>query len=589
MGNCIDKPNNQYEFFFNNCIQMFCISKNGYFIKVNKCFCETLNYSEKELYDSKIETFIHPDDIPKTVLTLSELYEKNFNVSSFINRYRVKNTNIYKTISWYATSIDNIIYASATDVTEKIEYCSAVNEMFDGVSKIGSDGKFLYINESFYKIFGYKLEEIMELNLIDLIHKTDIHILKNILDKKSSVKNIITIKCLNSKKEIIIVQMGIVLIQSYYYCLIKDLTETIKLDADKKSAEDLVKVKSDFIANISHEIRTPINGIIGMSSLLLKTNLTIEQQNKLDVIIDSAGSLLSIINNVLDFSKIESGKMNCLYEEFDLKEFLNKINNTFEFEIMKRNLYLKINIQYDVPLTIKTDRIKLRQILINLINNAIKFSKVGGIDVNISIYKSTLFFDVVDKGIGIENEKLSLIFEPYEQVNCDGENGTGLGLTICKKLIDLLKGEIFIKSTIDVGTTVSFSLPLENKMDNEITVVIVEDNELNQLVIVEICKYLGYNISLIYNNGEEVIENIKTISSIKKGIIFMDLHMPKMNGYICTQKLRQNLISLPIVALTANAMMNEKSKCLKIGMNDFLLKPVQISDIEAIIKKYIHD
>lgn len=600
MGNCLNKNRNEYKFFFDNCIQILCIaSVDGYFIKVNKYFCDILNYKECELYDKNIVDYIHPDDVYDTQFVLNTLNEQN--AISFINRYKINNTNQYKKLCWYATSTKGIIYAIATDVTDNAEIYNAVNMTFDGIAKIDNNRKFIYTNSLFNNTFCYDNEELIGKDWDIIIYSSDKTIANNkyndALIHKQTCKDML-IKGITKDNRIVFLKYDLISTLDCCFVFIKDISDQkefskqiMKLEDAKCKAENTTKIKSEFVANISHEIRTPIGCVIGMASLLLSTPLNDDQKKKLDIIIDSAGSLLSIINNVLDLSKIEAGKLVCNDEIFNLKNLLTTIKNTFEFELLRKDIYIYLDVEENVPEEITCDKIKIRQVLINLINNSIKFTYKGGITINVSLKMNNIIFKVKDTGIGIQKDKLSIIFEPFEQLyntNNSPDVGTGLGLTICKKMVELMKGEISIQSLINMGTTVSFSIPFKTIIDFDTEyIIVVEDNNINQMVIIEICKHLGYQNTLVYNNGLEVINDIQTIKLIKRGLIFMDLHMPKMNGYVCTEKLRQHNIELPIIALTANAMMNEKDKCLRLGMNDFLLKPVQIVEIQTIIKKYI--
>lgn len=394
----------------------------------------------------------------------------------------------------------------------------------------------------------------------------------------------------------------------YIQCYIQDITIqhqiNLNLIIEKNKSERESEIKSSFVANISHEIRTPINGIIGMINILNDTELSLEQKKSVYIIIESSGLLLSIINNVLDFSKIESGKMDIEYIDTDLPLLLNNLKITFS-SLITDNIKINLQIDPDIPKIIISDPIKLRQILSNLLNNAIKFTEYGSITCNVILKEEFIVFEIKDTGIGIPEESLNTLFQPFIQLdNSITRNycGTGLGLSICKSLVELFKGEINIRSSFGIGTLVYFKIPLITKVNTEIPIkiqkrisdnnnsnnkliVIVEDNITNQIVTKKTLEKLKYTNYVIYNNGKKLIESIDLLENI--GLILMDIHMPFMDGYKCTKVLRSNNITCPIIALTANAMSGEKEKCIEIGMNDFILKPLQLDNFKSTIDKWI--
>lgn len=386
----------------------------------------------------------------------------------------------------------------------------------------------------------------------------------------------------------------------------------------KMMAEESGKIKEQFLANMSHEIRTPMNAIIGFTKLLLKNNeeLNAEQQKYINFIHNAGENLLVIINDILDFSKIQSGKFELEHTDFILPDVINNVLNLFRAKANEKKVTLLEEISDEVPFQLVGDPVRLNQILINVISNALKFTENGHVKLGISALrqsntKALIRFTVEDTGIGIAKDKIDSVFESFTQASSDTTRkygGTGLGLTIVKKIVNLQKGEISLKSTVGKGTIFNIDLPFEKcklevqdiKYDfsvgkkrkstpnsHNIKVLMAEDNEMNQELSKVVFKELGWDLD-IAENGYVVIEKLMKNNY---DIILMDIQMPEMDGYEATLKIRNEFKSpvseIPIMAITAHALNSEINKCLAAGMNDYLSKPFKtkdlISKVEALL------
>lgn len=386
---------------------------------------------------------------------------------------------------------------------------------------------------------------------------------------------------------------------------------TKELSKANTRALSALKTKSEFLANMSHEIRTPLNGIIGMAQLLEDKEIDSESKEYISTIKGSSDVLLTVINDILDFSKIEAGKLTTETSCFDLHLVIIEVTNLFQRQLNSNFVRFDLTMTKNVPKFICTDQVRLKQILINLISNAVKFTTKGKVALLVDSCvtensDNKIKFVLSDTGIGISEDAQEGLFDSFTQADSSTTRkygGSGLGLSISKSLVELLGGTISIKSTLEVGSTFSFNILTKSPSEQDLSsykvdeivahdnlakeyplkILVAEDNLINQKIITKFLNKLGYEIDMA-NNGFEAINMVK---EKKYNLIFMDMQMPEMDGIEATIKIRQERlnIGIQIVAMTANVLPEDRQKCFDAGMNDFMPKPVKLKKLREILIK----
>lgn len=538
----------------------------------------------------------------------------------------VKHMHIRGVVSFSETGQPIRMNGTMQDITELKQVEMKLQEMVerytslkkynhDAVFSIDMEGKIINANNMAVKLTGYTIPELAGSEFSRLIGKNDvIRMLSASLNDASVEKSIDKMYHRNGRAAEVLTTIAPIIINNRnvgYYVIAKDITEQKALMIAKEAAESTNRAKSEFLAMMSHEIRTPMNGVIGMTDLLMETTtLSEEQKEYLEVIRKSGETLLSIINDILDFSKIDSGKTDLTEEPLDVKICLFESLDLLSHKASDKNLQITYSLSQDIPAVLMGDANRLKQVLLNLIGNAIKFTDAGGVSVSVtklerSDHKVKLLFKVTDTGIGIPREKTNQLFQPFFQLDnfmTRRSEGTGLGLAISKKLVNLMGGEIWIEPTEEPGSTFMFTVSMKepdhrlNHLDTQpaceepaplpsLKVLVAEDNKINQLVLIKMLESQGHSVKLA-ENGSEVIE---AALAEPFDLVFMDIHMPVISGLEAAEAIKSKLRpeDCPVmIAVTANALKGDRERCLASGMDEYISKPISSRAVNDMIRKF---
>lgn len=613
---------NTVDMFLNISTDIICIIDiKGYFKYVNNTFLELTNHLESELLTKTFSEFLDSKEMLSITKKISSLSKDNQRIS-FVSKY-LGQDKLYRTISWEMVYLenDNTLFTIGKDITEENTLAKEVENIKMALDEsaivaiTNQKGIITYVNDKFCKISKFSRKELIgkDHKIINSgYHSKDF--IKNLWQTiasgkiwKGELKNIAKdgnyywvdttiVPFFNDKGK-----------PTQYIAIRADITEKKKVEEDlieaTKIAENSVRVKEEFLSNMSHEIRTPMNGIIGYTDLLLEMTLSSEQSEFLDRIKKSSNSLLVLTNDILDLSKLESGKLIFESIEFDLIDLIDQVIKMVEHSAKRKGIELSLYIDSKCPRYIKGDPTRLNQVLLNLINNAVKFTEVGEVNIYVKPQsqkddKVNITFKIEDTGIGMNKASQKIIFNSFTQARSDTTRkygGSGLGLAIVKMIINQKQGEIHLDSTLGKGTTFTITIPFNkcNEKQNEdnrnnllgvkdrkpklsslkdIEILLVEDNRMNQALAKSRLSSWDCKCD-IAENGKIALEKLE---NNVYDLILMDIQMPEMDGYQTTKrirKLRSPICEIPIIAMTAHASSSDEQKALKAGMNDYISKP----------------
>jgi PAS domain S-box-containing protein len=602
----------------------------GEFTYVNKAATQLTNFSEDELIGKSFK---------ELVITPSESVITSFYESQLLN---VKESTYFefeiRTKSgarfWLGQNIQLIkrhgitigLLGIARNITDRVKsdqllrkseekYRQILDNMELGMIEVDLDEKITNVYESFCQLTGYEHEELIGKSPKSLLltkSSQEVMQRQNELRERGEA-SVYEVQLKKKNGDVIWVlisgapffnefgsRMGSIGV--HLDITNRKLAET-ELKKSKELAEASSKSKELFLANMSHEIRTPLNAVIGLSQLLDKTSLDDQQSEFVQTIKSSAGNLLSLVNDILDFSKIEAGEMSLESENVSLFELGKSVIQTLSYHATEKSIELIFSSNINSKSNYIVDRLRLSQVLLNLVNNALKFTEVGTVELIINeTDKQEIYFEVKDTGIGISKEKIKSIFQKFrqeEQSTGRVYGGTGLGLSIAQNIVELYGGKLKARSVKHKGSSFYFSLSLESAQSSvddkdlgkligfdwsKVHILLVEDNKVNQFVASSFMEEWGAKLT-ICNNGLEAYQKIEANSF---DLVLMDIQMPVMNGIDATIEIRSQLNKqIPIIALTANAVKGDREKYLKAGMNDHVSKPFDELELKKAIVKNI--
>lgn len=601
------------------------IGSEGVILTVNPAMERIFGYSKAELDGMKLQELFNPDDEFGNIDDLKELMGDRTDIQLETRLLSKKGDQMWGMLtlkffsgedhpSYYICQIVDITKQKESEqrLQESVErYTSLKKYNHDSVISFGLDGRIINANSMAEKITGYSIEsDLIGMELALLIGQESV---QNILDRslydKSVDQHINTLYTKNGEVVEVLTSIAPIYVNNQnigFYLICKDISEQRQLLLAKEAAESTNRAKSEFLAMMSHEIRTPMNGVVGMTDILLDTTeLTGEQQSYVEIIRKSGETLLNIINDILDLSKIEAGRTELQEHTFDLRKCIKDSFAVISISAAQKNLELSSTINHDVPDHIYGDSERLKQVLLNLLGNAVKFTQSGSISVKVKLVRETPFilaFTVTDTGIGINPSRLNEIFEPFAQIDSfmsRQHEGTGLGLAISRRIIGMMGGEIYAESDGKRGSSFTFTIkpkkaekiysqetPL-NKLPatREVSILLAEDNYINQLVMTKTLEKIGHRITTVTNG----IDAVEAVRKEPFDLILMDLHMPIMNGFEAVKRIREELKekSPPIIAVTANALKGDREKCLAAGMDEYVSKPVKREVLLKLINQFV--
>jgi len=628
--------------FWNELIPTGCLIASLYpnftILRVNRKLVEMLGYDTPEEMKAAARgsmlTFVHPGDLARVVHAAPTRNGK-FDTYNFTYRMLCKDGSqrwvIQTSQHYFNDEGKELIAATYNDITESKNSLRVLKEYADtlpgGIFRYHADKemRFDYVSQHFYDVLGYtqkEFEDKFKQRFSELIYIKDrARVLKEINDQiKTSDYDTCEYRIEKKDGSLMWVRDDGHLVAGedglmYFYVVVVDITESYLLQQALNQAKQANQAKSEFLSRMSHDIRTPMNAIIGLTSLALdEPKLTPVLENYLSKINYSSQFLLGLINDILDVAKIENGSLTLMPIPYEFKEFRQTIQTMVEPLCQKKNITFKFTYEVSEP-TILVDKVRFNQIFINLLSNAVKYTNQGGtvlFDIkthSVNTNKITFDFLIKDNGIGMSKKFMKTMFEPFSQESTtitSEYNGTGLGLTIVHSLVNIMHGILKIESTIGNGTTIhlQLSMPIyaaqpdkqletnvtKNDIFKQKTILLVEDHPLNAMIATKLLEKQKM-IVLTAKNGQEAVNSFETSAPHSIDAILMDIRMPLMDGLTATKTIRAlarpDAKTVPIIAMTANAFNEDREKSLIAGMSDHLSKPIIPEKLFDTLAKYL--